>query len=65
MIDIGVFNIANYQHKRGIIKKSAVAAILHDPLYRQRIEKNKKGKGSYQRKIKHNKELTSELVMIN
>ncbi|WGO84932.1 alternative ribosome-rescue factor A [Arsenophonus apicola] len=57
--------MANYQHKRGIIKKSAVAAILHDPLYRQRIEKNKKGKGSYQRKIKHNKELTSELVMIN
>ncbi|PAV01502.1 ribosome alternative rescue factor ArfA [Arsenophonus sp. ENCA] len=57
--------MANYQHKRGLIKKSAVEAILYDPLFRQRIEKNKKGKGSYQRKIKHNKEQTGGLVMLN
>ncbi|EBW6663765.1 alternative ribosome-rescue factor A, partial [Salmonella enterica subsp. enterica serovar Reading] len=25
----------------------------HDPLFRQRVEKNKKGKGSYLRKGKH------------
>ncbi|MGV4033808.1 alternative ribosome-rescue factor A [Citrobacter freundii] len=27
--------------------------LLHDPLFRQRVEKNKKGKGSYLRKGKH------------
>ncbi|WP_016683134.1 alternative ribosome rescue factor ArfA, partial [Yersinia pestis] len=27
----------------------------HDPLFRQRIEKNSKGKGSYQRKEKYAK----------
>nr|CBA71377.1 conserved hypothetical protein [Arsenophonus nasoniae] len=37
--------MANYQHQRGIIKKRAVEAILHHPLYRQRIEKIKKEKG--------------------
>ncbi len=43
--------MANYQHKRGLIKKIAVEAILYNPLFRQRIKKNKKGKGSYQRKF--------------
>lgn len=57
--------MANYQHKRGLIKKSTVEAILYDPLFRQRIEKNKKGKGSYQRKMKHSKEQPSGLVMLN
>ncbi|WP_259283789.1 alternative ribosome-rescue factor A [Escherichia coli] len=28
-------------------------AVQHDPLFRQRVEKNKKGKGSYMRKGKH------------
>ncbi|WP_312974892.1 alternative ribosome-rescue factor A [Atlantibacter sp.] len=28
-------------------------SLLHDPLFRQRVEKNVKGKGSYQRKGKH------------
>ena len=57
--------MANYLHKRGVIKNNAVEAILHDPLFRQWIEKNKKGKDSYQRKMKHSKGLTGELVMIN
>lgn len=42
-----------YQHKRGKIQDNAVEALLRDPLFRQRVEKNKKGKGSYQRKEKH------------
>lgn len=45
--------MAKYQHKRGIIQDNALQAVLHDPLFKQRIEKNRKGKGSYQRKDKH------------
>ncbi|HHR6174295.1 TPA: alternative ribosome-rescue factor A [Providencia alcalifaciens] len=44
-----------YQHKRGEIKDNAIEALLHDPLFRQRVEKNKKGKGSYARKGKNSK----------
>ncbi|ETS29508.1 MULTISPECIES: alternative ribosome-rescue factor A [Photorhabdus] len=44
-----------YHHKKGVIKDNAIEALLRDPLFKQRIEKNKKGKGSYQRKGKHNK----------
>lgn len=44
-----------YQHKRGEIKDNAIEALLHDPLFRQRVEKNKKGKGSYTKKGKANK----------
>ncbi|MDD9338159.1 alternative ribosome-rescue factor A [Providencia heimbachae] len=47
--------MSKYQHKRGEIKDNAIEALLHDPLFRQRIEKNKKGKGSYHRKGKNNK----------
>ncbi|EMI5493017.1 alternative ribosome-rescue factor A [Providencia stuartii] len=47
--------MSQYQHKRGKIKDNAIEALLHDPLFRQRVEKNKKGKGSYNRKEKHNK----------
>lgn len=42
-----------YQHNRGEIKESAVKAILHDTLFRQRVEKPKKGRGSYSRKAKY------------
>ena len=42
-----------YQHQRGVIKENAIQALLHDKLFRQRIERNKKGKGSYQRQAKH------------
>ncbi|RLR17982.1 alternative ribosome-rescue factor A [Sodalis-like symbiont of Bactericera trigonica] len=40
----------NYQHTKGAIQDNALAALLHDPLFCQRREKNKKGKGSYSRK---------------
>lgn len=47
--------MTQYQHKRGQIKDNAIEALLHDPLFRQRVERNKKGKGSYSRKEKVNK----------
>lgn len=38
-----------YKHNRGVIKESAVKAILLDPLFSQKVEKPKKGKGSFRR----------------
>ncbi|TKI03248.1 alternative ribosome-rescue factor A [Martelella alba] len=43
---------SKYRHTKGIIQDNALAALLHDPLFRQRCEKNHKGKGSYNRKGK-------------
>lgn len=48
-----VENETVYLHTRGEIKDNAVMALLHDKLFRQRVEKKRKGKGSYQRKAKH------------
>lgn len=47
--------MSKYQHKKGVIKDNAIEALLHDPLFRQRVEQNKKGKGSYQRTVKRGK----------
>ncbi|OAT27430.1 alternative ribosome-rescue factor A [Proteus myxofaciens] len=46
---------SKYQHQKGVIKDNALAALVHDPIFKQRVEKNKKGKGSYMRKDKNNK----------
>ena len=42
-----------YAHQRGKINDSAVKSLVTDPLFRTRVERNKKGKGSYQRHEKH------------
>ncbi len=34
--------MSRYQHTKGQIKDNAIEALLHDPLFRQRVEKNKK-----------------------
>ena len=47
--------MSRYQHQKGQINDNALEALLHDPLFRQRVERNKKGKGSYLRKDKHAK----------
>lgn len=47
--------MSHYQHKKGQINDNALEALLHDPLFRQRVERSKKGKGSYLRKDKHAK----------
>lgn len=49
-------NALTYEHQRGEIKASAVKALVTDPLFRSRIERNRKGKGSYQRNAKHRKD---------
>lgn len=43
----------HYAHQRGKIKESAVKALVTDPLFRHKIERNRKGKGSYRRHEKH------------
>ncbi|WP_346826412.1 alternative ribosome-rescue factor A [Serratia inhibens] len=48
--------MTKYRHTKGQIQDNAIEALLHDPLFRQRIEKNSKGKGSYRRKDKHAKD---------
>ncbi|OOF71391.1 alternative ribosome-rescue factor A [Rodentibacter caecimuris] len=48
-----VKNPIAYQHQRGIIKNNMLMALVHDKLFHQRIEKKRKGKGSYQRRAKH------------
>lgn len=45
--------MTKYRHTKGQIQDNLIMALLHDPLFRQRIEKNSKGKGSYRRKAKH------------
>lgn len=42
-----------HESRRGKIKDNALKAILTSPLYKIRVEKAKKGKGSYCRKGKH------------
>jgi alternative ribosome-rescue factor len=44
-----------YQHKKGVIRDNALEALLHDPLFKPRVEANTKGKGSYRRRDKHAK----------
>ncbi|MDO4627209.1 MAG: ribosome alternative rescue factor ArfA [Pasteurellaceae bacterium] len=51
--DINQLGSTNYQHQRGQIKDNAICALLHDPLFRQRVERKQKGKGSYHRRAKH------------
>ncbi len=38
---------------RGKIRDNALKAVVTSPLFKQRIEKAKKGKGSFNRKMKH------------
>lgn len=45
----------SYVHQRGEIKENAIKALVTDPLFRSRVERNRKGKGSYQRQEKHRK----------
>lgn len=44
-----------YAHQRGEIQESAIKALVTDKLFRSRVERNRKGKGSYQRNAKHRK----------
>ncbi|KAE9539188.1 ribosome alternative rescue factor ArfA [Ursidibacter maritimus] len=50
---------AEYDLQRGEIKESAVKALVTDRLFRTRVERNRKGKDSYQRNAKHRHKLTA------
>lgn len=52
--------MTKYKHQKGVIEDNAIEALLHDPLFRQRIEMNIKGKGSYRRNTKHKKGYNQE-----
>lgn len=52
--------MGSYRHTKGVITDNALQALLHDPLFRVRTEKNKKGKGSYQRKNRNNRQDSRE-----
>ncbi|QUJ70321.1 ribosome alternative rescue factor ArfA (plasmid) [Photobacterium sp. GJ3] len=41
------------EHGRGAIQDNALKAIVTSKIFRSRVEKSKKGKGSFQRKAKH------------
>ena len=39
--------------QRGVIGESAIAAMVTSPLFKVRVERSKKGKGSFSRKEKY------------
>ncbi|MCG7534592.1 ribosome alternative rescue factor ArfA [Pseudoalteromonas sp. OOF1S-7] len=43
----------SHEHLRGDIKDNALKALVTSPLFKSKVEKSKKGKGSYRRKDKH------------
>ncbi|MDQ1228295.1 alternative ribosome-rescue factor [Pantoea ananatis] len=47
--------MSSYRHTKGQIQDNALQALLHDPLFRQRVEQKQKGKGGFKRKAKHGK----------
>lgn len=40
---------------RGNIQDNALKALVTGPVFKQRVERNRKGKGAYQRKEKHDR----------
>ncbi|MGL4269323.1 MAG: alternative ribosome-rescue factor A [Plesiomonas sp.] len=40
---------------RGKIQDNALKALVTGPVFKQRVERNRKGKGAYQRKEKHDR----------
>lgn len=52
--------MTKYPHTKGHIQDNAIVALLNDPLFRQRVERNAKEKGSYRRGGKHAKGISWE-----
>lgn len=51
-----------YKHTKGQIQDNAIEALLHDPLFRQRVEKNQKGKAAISVKRNTVREVTGRPV---
>lgn len=49
---------------KGVIGESAIKAVLYTPLFKQRVEQSKKGKGSYQRNAKFGKGMEPSLKLM-
>ncbi len=47
--------VLEHELRKGAIKHSAIAALVRSPLFKSRVEKAGKGKGSYSRKSKNNR----------
>ena len=45
--------VVDTEFGRGVIRDNALKAVVTSQLFRQRVEKAKKGKGSFNRKMKH------------
>ncbi|AOT06909.1 alternative ribosome-rescue factor A [Pseudoalteromonas luteoviolacea] len=43
----------SHEHHRGDIKDNALKALVTSPVFKSKVEKAKKGKGSFRRKAKH------------
>ncbi len=54
--------MSRYQHTKGQIKDNAIEALLHNPLFRQRVEKTRKGKEAINVKINMQEELIGRPV---
>jgi alternative ribosome-rescue factor len=46
-------NVHPIEISRGVIKDNALKALVTSPVFKQQIEKPKKGKGSFARNAKH------------
>lgn len=53
VIDINEVNSVDTDFGRGTIKDNALKAVVTSQLFKTRVVKAKKGKGSFQRKDKH------------
>jgi alternative ribosome-rescue factor len=53
----------SHDHLRGEIRDNHLQALLGSPLFKQRVETGKKGKGSYRRRDKHAKGWESGLKL--
>ncbi|MBY5947693.1 ribosome alternative rescue factor ArfA [Photobacterium rosenbergii] len=53
VVDQNQLNVAETDFGRGTIKDNALKAVVTSQLFKTRVVKAKKGKGSFQRKGKH------------
>lgn len=47
------YNVHPIDIGRGVVRDNALKALVTSPLFKQKIEKPKKGKGSFTRNAKH------------
>ncbi|EGQ8443228.1 ribosome alternative rescue factor ArfA [Vibrio cholerae] len=53
VIPVSTSSVGDTECGRGVVKDNALKAVVTSTLFRCRVEKAKKGKGSYSRKMKY------------